>query len=259
MNRKKKTFSIAFVTILAVGAIIMYSCSKENSSNENISNVINQEKTLLEEFQKPNDGFLCKIVNEEKGTTEILIGTTLDEKIETNVFYGSEFAYQADVLYTFEEDLESIIIENQTNESFDMTVFGLTYHLSDFKDIPGGIIFSLRNPGGNIITETIYHDSICVDSILINIAKVDTLENPFTTTNNTKGVIKDIGKFLKTTAGKIIAAASVIGIVCEMVDSYCERNLEIAKYNCSQTDKKCIKRTGICEFSCISCDQLSNS
>ena len=253
----KKTFiSVACMAILTIGAVIMYSCSKENSSNENISNVINQEKTLLNEFQKPNDGFLCKIVNEEKGTTEILIGTTLDEKIETNVFYGSEFAYQADVLYTFEEDLESIIIGNQTNESFDMTIFGSTCHLFDFKDIPGGITFSLKCPEGNIINETIYHDSICVDSILINIAKVDTLENPFITTNsNAKGIVGTIGKYFLKLVGKIVPAVAVVSFA----DSECERNLEIAKYNCGQTDKKCIKKTGICNFTCISCEEISNS
>jgi len=260
MSQKYKRNCLAIMSALFIGvgmAFTIFACTKDASFMNNlISNKSNENKGLMISgytFEKPDNGFLAVSENDRIGTTAVLLGTTPDEFIRMTLCVGSHIVDENDILYTFEDDLDALFFSNQNENGFDMTIWEETVHLCNFNDIEGGITFDINTPCGNLIKQTILHDSLDVASLLIDVSNLDIVENPFFAEEK---YTKDVWPFLKKVlkiGGRVVAAAAVIAIAVDLIETECQRSLDTDKHNCEHSDKKCLKRRGLCHYDCIPC------
>lgn len=248
---KKKFFATSLIVAFIAGVFAVISCSKNEDTQSNGKSI----EQSYNSSKKPIDGFYCISENEKTGKTMVYSGTSPDVFINTKRYRDSKLVDETDILYTFEDDIDTIRVSNQTSKGFDMTVSGETYHLYGFKNIKGGIKYSIESPKGDVVSSTLYHDSIDVESLLKNMAEIDLFWNPFIDQNaNTKKVwpvLKAIGKI----AAKIAVPLMIIDIYVTIKENNCDRELETAKHNCSQGPKKCIKQVEKCKWECVKCPE----
>lgn len=257
---KKAFWPIVAIVMIAAGVVIA-ACSTDNA-HENLNNPTAKEwdpsstDFLLENFEKPKDGFICKVDYKEEEVSYVLVGTTLKEFINTTRFNGVEMVEQSDILYTIEDDLDVIHFSNQTQQGFDMEVFGLTYGFCDFVDCEGGIAFNIVSPSGNNIRIQFIHDSIDAQTFLDIIAEVDAIENPFLSEEDsmpgTKESIKPIIKKIAKKVAKKIPGVAALAIAWDI----CDEMLENDRTNC-ETAGKCTKYRALCHYDCIDCNQAN--
>lgn len=257
-QKKITLVSLSAVLICFATFITISACAKEKTSKV-VGSFITKDwdpastDFLLDGFEKPKDGFICKFDNRDNETTHVLIGTEFDDFVNTLSFRGTNLVDQTDVLYTFEEDLNVIRFSNQTSQGFDMEIYGEIYRLFDLSDCENGIVFNIESPSNNHIRVLFYQDSIDAKTFLDEIAEVDVVGNPFLPNGGmntgTKDWIKPILKY-----GKKIFKGIVVITVLDLASDLCKESLENDRYNCEKKNK-CTKRSGLCSYDCIDCNQ----
>lgn len=252
MKRTKETVLFAIVaTFLFAGTASTFFSCKKNLFESDIRTSV--EKYSSEQHNRPYGGFSYIAENEAKETTTILMGIAPEESINTKVYVKDSIISENDILYTFSDDLDSIWITNQSLTGFDITAFGKTYNVYDFHNINGGIICKLKSPKGNVITQTMYHDSIEAQSLLKLITQIDVLENPFIGLElNDKALNPSWLKKLIKVGGRAFVALSLASIAADIIEQQCQASLDADKYNCEQANK-CIEKSGLCHYKYISC------
>lgn len=247
MNKK---IIVTLLVAVVAGAFAVVACSKDNQKK-----VVKKEiRSKKGNWIKPERGFLAETFDEETNSSIVIMGQDPDLFFKTTWYKDDELVDYANVLYSF-EDLDEIVVSRITPEEFDMTIYGETCHLCDFRDVDGGFSYTIINPDGEKTYATLYYEGITAKEYLEFICNLEKIIDEIPNSAKSDCIKIPWGKIGKAVFKKVPITAIVITAIeiwNNHSDRECQNQREADKFNCDKQNK-CIEANGECHYRCIDC------